>query len=328
VFGKPRDATQAATLRPHRDDLALYGSWRGRFGAWSLEAGARARRIRDRQESVQQLLEPRLAVRRDIAGGTALRFAWGQFQQQDGLDELRVADGVQRFGAAQRSDHLVAGIERTGDAGLTWRVEAFAKLQLDPRARYENQFNSLSILPELAPDRLRIAPDHSELRGLELSVRQTGHPWSWWSSYVWSQSLDEFTDQDADVPRAWDQRHALSVGAQWQRGEWQVNGLLDVHSGWPTSRLVRGSDGDVSAAERNSARLRAFASLDLRVDWQHRFRPGTMTLSLEITNSLNRRNACCQELILTDSASTPVAVREISWLPMLPALSLLWEFRA
>jgi len=326
LFGRATTTVQNAALRPHRDDIAAYGSYRQRLGGWWFEAGARARRIMDRNEATRLLLEPRVAIRRDAGAATALRFTWGQFYQHDGLDQLRVADGSQRFGVPQRSVQMIAGIEQQRGGGLTWRAEAFGKLQLDPRPHFENQLDALSIVPELAPDRVRIAPDHAELRGIELSIEQAGHPWSWWASYVWSQSFDEFAGSDVDVPRSWDQQHAINVGLEWQRGDWSTSALLNAHSGWPTSRVVRDNAGVISVSARNSERLATFASLDLRANWRHRFRPGTLTLSLEVTNALDRKNPCCQELVLTNSLAEPIATREINWLPLLPALSLLWEF--
>jgi hypothetical protein len=47
LFGRATSAAQSAALRPRRDDLAAYGSYRQRLGGWWFEAGARARRIMD-----------------------------------------------------------------------------------------------------------------------------------------------------------------------------------------------------------------------------------------------------------------------------------------
>ena len=75
----------------------------------------------------------------------------------------------------------------------------------DLRPRFENLYDPLALIPELQPDRIRIAPSSARARGLELSLSRTGQALSWWASY----SLAEVTDvvHGDEVPRAWDLPH-------------------------------------------------------------------------------------------------------------------------
>ncbi len=328
LFNQSTSVSRAARLHPRRQDQAVFVSYRWRMvPRLATELGLRAQSIAASNEPSLELLDPRVALRWSLGSHTLVRFSWGQFHQQDGLNELRVEDGISAFGLPQQSNHVIAGLEHTFNQGPTVRIEAFAKLQQTPRARFENQLNNfLVILPELAPDRVRIAPDHSELHGMELSAESMGHPWTWWASYVWSRTFDEISG--VHVPRAWDQRHAFSGGVEWERGAWSGSAVASVHSGWPTSQVTQELDGSATLTPRNSERLDTFASLDLRGNWQRSFRPGNLTVSLELSNALDRDNPCCRDLLLSEdgSGNVQMATRQLHWLPLLPALSVLWEF--
>ena len=188
------------------------------------------------------------------------------------------------------------------------------------------RLDALALLPELAPDRVRIAPEHSELRGLELSAESRGQPWSWWAGYTWSEAFDEF--RDVVVPRSWDQRHAFSGGLQWQRGPWGLGAAATVHSGWPTTRLLGGTAGSARLQARNGARTTTYGALDLRASWQRQLDAGRFNLVLEVTNATNRLNPCCGKLLaVADGAGGySISTRTQHWLPLLPSLAALWEF--
>jgi hypothetical protein len=129
----------------------------------------------------------------------------------------------------------------------------------------------LALIPELQPDRVRIAPSDAQARGLELSINRTGQDLSWWASY----SLAEVTDtvDGAEVPRSWDQRHALQAGLTWSVSDWDVSIAGHIRSGWPTTSLtlqeITGPGGETELiaipGPRNAERISDFSSLDARV---------------------------------------------------------------
>ena len=46
-----------------------------------------------------------------------------------------------------------------------------------------------------------------------------------------------------DVPRSWDQRHAVNLGIVWSKGPWNATLSDSYHTGWPTTVLeVIGAD--------------------------------------------------------------------------------------
>jgi hypothetical protein len=327
LFERPQGQTRGARLDPAQTNAALYVSHRWRISERiATEAGWRVQRAQNRGQSAATLVDPRVALRVAAGARSLWRASWGQFHQQDLPHELALADGLTDIERAQRTEQVIIGFEHQQRNGVAWRAEAFAKLQLDPRARYENQIDALALLPELAPDRVRIAPEHSELRGLELSAESRGQPWSWWAGYTWSEAFDEF--RDVVVPRSWDQRHAFSGGLQWQRGPWGLGAVATVHSGWPTTRLLGGTAGGARLQARNGARAATYGALDLRASWQRQLDAGRFNLVLEVTNATNRLNPCCGKLLaVADGAGGySISTRTQHWLPLLPSLAALWEF--
>jgi outer membrane cobalamin receptor len=230
------------------------------------------------------------------------------------------------FPSAHRADQLIAGIEHRLSRDVTLRVEAFRKHQPDPRPRFENMLNTLSILPELAPDRVRIAPSSVEMEGVELSAMRETAQWTQWGAISWSETSDEI--DGAKIPRSWDQPWSLSLGAQWAEGPWRLGAAASVHQGWPITSLQIEPDSRIRLGSRNAARLRHYASLDVRAEYRRSLPRGTLALALELTNLLNRDNPCCVELISTDSAAEVAAITtdRLTWLPLLPSLSAQWAF--
>jgi hypothetical protein len=270
------------------------------------------------------LLDPRIAVRWGFRPDTALRLQWGRFHQSDDVNELRVQDGVMQFDRPQRSDHLIVGLDHQLASGIGLKAEAFSKRQLDPREHYENLFDRLAILPELEPDRVRVAPDSSELRGVELSVEKRGHPFSWWGSYTWAEAIDHI--DSVEVSRSWDQRHAVTLGTSWQRGRWDAALVGTAHSGWPITDLMSTPSGELLGA-RGADRVPTYFSVDMRVRYHWALERSDLALAFELTNALDHNNSCCRELVATRAAdgSSVFSTRAVDSLPLLPSLSVQWS---
>jgi outer membrane cobalamin receptor len=249
---------------------------------------------------------------------------WGRFHQSDDVNELRVQDGMTVFDRPQRSDHLILGLDRQLMNGIGVRAEVFSKRQLDPRVRYENLFDRLAILPELEPDRVRVAADSSELRGVELSAELRGHPFSWWASYTWAEAIDHI--DRVEVPRSWDQRHAVTLGTTWQRGRWDASLVGTAHSGWPITDLVTATSGSMLGT-RSADRVSTYFSVDMRVRYHWLLDRSDLALAFELTNALDHDNSWGRELIATRNpdGSTGFATRPVDSLPLIPSLSVQWS---
>ena len=114
---------------------------------------------------------PRLNVLYDLERATRLRASWGRFFQAQGINELQVEDGVDRFlsGAARRPRHCEPG--SLAGAGLDLRIEAYRKDYRHTNPRFENLFNPLVLLPEIEFDRVMIDPDSARAEGVEVMLR-------------------------------------------------------------------------------------------------------------------------------------------------------------
>jgi outer membrane receptor protein involved in Fe transport len=323
LFGTAPERTRAFTLFPRNTRAAGFVSHRWRVTpSISSELGVRTQRLEGTALPREWIYDPRLSMRWQIDDSRSLRMHWGRFHQTDEIHELLIEEDVVGFRPAQRADHFILGYEQRIGRNLTARVEAFDKHQSAPRPRFENQFDILAVLPELSVDRTRIAPDRAEFRGVEASLVYEDDPLSYWTSVVWAEAFDQFGG--ADVPRAWDQRWKMAAGLDWKRGRWLLSSVLDVHTGWATTFLFDPGDGAFQLGPRNEDRLPAYASLDARAEYRRPLRLGELRLALEITNFTNRENICCTQLRVEPDGT--VLTQSRSWLPLLPSLSVRWDF--
>lgn len=286
-------------------------------------------------EHTDPQLSPRLSVLQKLGERTDLRLSWGRYQQSQGIHELQVEDDVVHFWPAQRADHFIAGVTHRIGEGASWRIEAFHKRMTDVRPRFENLFDPLALIPEIQPDRVRLDPASAEAEGFEISMERDTGPLSWWASYTWSEATDHIAGREQ--PRSWDQRQAFQGGMRWSDRGWDLSLAASVHSGWPTTDLQLVEAGLDENGEpvyvavpgpRNAANLGTFASVDLRVSRQFDLSKGTLTAFLEISNVTNRRNECCVDWDLADEGSSDGSLERglDYWLPLLPAIGVLWEF--
>ena len=209
--------------------------------------------------------------------------------------------------------------------GIEWRIEAFQKSQANPRPRFENLLNPLAILAELSPDRILLAPDRAELRGLEVSAAYQREHWAWHVAYTWSDAVD--SKQGVDTVRGWDQTHAFSGAAQWRSGRWTAGAAISVHTGWPTTPLLKNTNDELTIGTRNGRRWPTYASLDMRVGYRLPLTRGELLFAIDLTNVLDRRNRCCSELIARSSSDgTSVAAEPLSLLPVTPIFLVRWNF--
>lgn len=315
-----------STLRAMRRSTAVYASQQWRLAAsWHAGFGVRFERISRDAGAAESTWEPRLSIRWEPHPRLVARLAWGVHGQPQDVAEIAAADGLREPAAAQRSEHWVAGAELRLPGETSMRLELFRKRERRPQARYENLFDSLVLVPELAPDRVRVAPDAAELEGLELSISRASGAWDWWANYTYAHAYDSFAD--VPVARSWDQRHAAAAGVRWRHERWTVTGSGNVHSGWPTTSLEPRSDGTLVVGPRNGARLGRFATLDLRATYAWPVSRGAVELMFQVTNAVDRRNPCCTELEATDAPLPPALAPTPRYsLPLLPAIGIRWTF--
>lgn len=275
-------------------------------------------------------LSPRFGMRYQLAVHTDLRAALGRFYQSQAINELQVADGVQQFFPPQRSDQAVVGLEHQWPGDISLRVEAYDKQMHDLRPRYVNFLNPLTLLPELQPDRILIAPNGAEARGIEISLsRKNSTPFGWWVGYTRATVRDRIGG--ADVYRSWDQPNAITGGLEWNAPKWNVGLGVVEHSGWPSTPVSLDASGSVPvirAGSRNSVRVGEYRSADLRVTRKFAPRRGSLSAFLELNNVFNRQNRCCTEYQIEslNPLGPTLELEPRDYLQRVPSLGFVWSF--
>ncbi|HSG66944.1 MAG TPA: hypothetical protein VLD39_18190, partial [Gammaproteobacteria bacterium] len=189
--------------------------------------------------------------------------------------------------------------------------------------------DTLALLPELKPDRVRVAPNGASARGLEvLLAQQLGYPLTWWLAYGWSEVEDEIR---GETPlRSWDQTHTLSAGLNWDTEKWNLGIGLLHRSGWPTTPVALDDTDEIPVAmpgPRNSERMGYFSSVDLRATRKFELDASSLEVFLEITNVLGHENPCCTEYeILDEEEGGGLELKTLNYLPRIPSLGFVWKF--
>jgi hypothetical protein len=143
----------------------------------------------------------------------------------------------------------------------------------------------------------------------------------------------EDTVDGMDIPRSWDQRHAIGGGLMWEAQKWNLSAGVNYRSGWPTTHLSAVVDPDtgeilVELGARNAERLGDFFTLDFRANRRVPVSIGELSFFFEVTNLTDRKNPCCIDHDLEEGPAGLLFLdrTEEYWLPLLPAVGVLWEF--
>ena len=132
-----------------------------------------------------------------------------------------------------------------------------------------------------------------------------------------------------DIPRSWDQSQALSAGIMRSSDRWDFSAAVTWRTGWPTTRVAIEEDGPpnvVTVGPRNDERLGYFATLDLRAARRFQTDVGLVSVFVEISNSLNRKNECCVEFGFAVDEDNEFVLERQSNLPILPNVGVSWQF--
>ena len=282
-------------------------------------------------------ISPRASLAYRVGDDSTLRISWGQYHQAQDILSLQVSDGVTEFAKAQQAEHRIISFDSQLSDDLNLRVEAFHKKITDPIPRFENLFDQFPLFPEGQTDRVRVAPESADIKGVELSVNhQITRKMSWSGNYSWSEATDVINGKD--VPRSWDQEHALNLSFNYAFDNgWNFNAAYIFHSGWPSTAqlasLEQQTDGGFRLiprlGERNAINLGDYQRIDIRVSKQQKLQNGNLTWFLEVTNLLDRENECCVDGVnyrVNTDGSVSVTQNKDFWLPLIPSLGIKWQF--
>lgn len=344
----PDQQYRSANANPQGARYALYVSDRWKAAEkTSINLGMRWDRQSYKGAKSESQFSPRAGLLQRLGPDTDLRLTWGRYFQSQLVEELQIEDGIEHYFPAQRSEHWVLGVQHQLPRGVSLRLEAYRKDMDRLKPRFENLFDPHALIPELQPDRVRIEPTSARSEGIEISIgQQSQSGLNWWAALSHAKVSDRINGRT--VRRSWDQRSAVQAGLSWSNDRWDLGLVTSYRTGWPTTSLTlseieappfglldedEGEDEDEEAdfvvipGTRNSQQLGSFISLDFRVS--RKFQIGTTRLSayLEISNALDRRNPCCVDYDSDDESGVVRLDRSSDyWLPMLPAVGVLWEF--
>jgi outer membrane receptor protein involved in Fe transport len=330
-FGRTGDATITSDQAPHASTFGLFASVHRHWQALEAEAGLRLDGQDYRGFGVRSQLSPRFNVRYDLTDLWHAYGSWGEFTQAQRVDEYRSEENQTTPNPANRAMHAIAGVAHEGAGAFQWRVEVYYNHWSSISPYFDNGLGAVSLLPELEPDRVRVAPADAEAKGVELSARRSfGGHFNAWGVYTLASVTDDINGED--VPRSWDQKHAVSAGLAWTQARTSASILLGWHSGWPQTPLTvipatASAPAYLMVGGRNSAQWGGYFSADLRLSQTVPLQYGELSLWLDATNITNRMNECCIDLNSTSRENTVLVTTNKIWSPRVVNVGFLWRVR-
>ncbi len=335
---------QRSSASRHGTTLGVYASNRFRLGGRvTVELGGRYDRgsyTGDRDFS------PRAGALLALTDATNLRVGWGEFRQMQGIGDLALLDGEDRYFGSESSDQWTAGLEHVFDAGGLLRIEAYRKIGSDLRPVHRNWKGGLDVFPETNEDRILVRPSRIESKGVEIyHQRNLNDRISLRGSYALAV-VDETTTAIENVNDPFpllyseihggpqDQRHALNVDATYRVSEsWSLNGSLAFHTGWPGTleelRQVRDESGELESVIRPTEiyghRLPNYARFDVRLTKRSPFRGGDLRFFFEVSNLTNHENVFGYDYFRSPGPSGIGLQRDVeTGFTILPSLGVSW----
>ena len=328
LFGRPAlSQSEIGTSVTLREYEAYAGLSQAIGAGLAFDAGLHWSRAEYSTGQSDSHADPRIGVLCTISPQTRLRLSWGEMTQTQAASELPVERGQLRFDERSRNRMTVLSLEHEFDNGILLRAEAYNKSVRHPQTRVENVLNPIVLVPELRVDRVIIDPDVTRVAGLDLYATGSLGRFDGWLSYSWSHARDVI--EGNEVPRAWDQLHALALGASTVYRSWTLSGVLTARSGWPITQLIEFADPPgVALGKRASSSDARYLTLDLRAERRFDLGAGSLHLALELANATGRENLCCSGLDFERDPSGTLIAREQRkfWLPTVPYASIAWEF--
>lgn len=329
-FDRPADNSLLAHTTPEELTYAFSGAARRRWASFEAELGVRVDSQRYEGFASRQQWSPRLNLRYDIARQWHLYGSWGHFTQAQRPEEWRIEGTQAAPDLPELAIHSVLGIAYERSAQTRFGLEAYRKRWTHVSPYYDNTLANLTLVPDLAPDRVLVAPTHSESAGIELSAHRAFSPaLEGWANYAWSHVGDDYSNDS--VRRSWDQPHAFTSGLTWTEGLVSTEMVAGWHRGWPRTPFefnsATGLDApSVTLGGRNSIRWGNYFTLDLRTSLAVPLGRSDFSLWAELTNTTGRRNPCCDRFLPAQPAVDPAITQTTSWFPRAFDLGFTWRF--
>lgn len=287
----------------------IYGygqvTWRP-TGRLSVTPGLRVERF---GLTNQTLISPRASARVNLASRFSLNFAAGVYRQPPSLFVLSLAP-QNRSLKAERAVHVIAGVEWL--IGEDLRVTAEA---------YQKSYGNLILRPSLGSP-IYTGIGEGEVRGVDVVAQKTlGGRFGGEAVYSYTRSRRRFTLGDFSFPADTERPHQLTLIGMTRLVGFGLAAKYRVATGLPYTlripveifpgvflqRIARPED-------RNSARLPAFANLDLRVERRFNFKRFSLAPYVDLFNITG--HASNTELDYRFFSPTPFQLVEGKLLPI------------
>ena len=328
-FDRPVDNALVARAEPEVETYAAFVSARRRWSPVEAEVGVRLDGQHYGNTVMREQFSPRLNLRYDFARAWRLYGSWGRFTQAQRVDEWRLEDPQVMPDPSAIAIHSIIGLVYQPDDELHVSLELYRKKWTEVRPYYENLLDSLSLVPDLSPDRIRVAPMASEASGAELTVRRSlPRSFEVWGGFSASLVSDDFASM-TDVRRSWDQPRAATLGIAWNPSRWTTSAVFGWHRGWPRTDIRDSliAPGTLIIGRRNADRWGDYFSADFSASHTAAFVGGELSTWIEVTNSTDRRNACCTHLVAPAPGETAPGTEPNSWLPRMINVGFTWRYR-
>lgn len=300
---------------------------RARLGSVSGELGLRydADTLSDEEH-----VSPRSSVAWSLAPGVVARASWGWYYQTQRPNELQAEDDEAFLQRGERAEHRNLQLIFAPTEGNTFRIDVFERRTSRVRSRFVNLFDAVAYFPELAEDRVRIAPERGLAEGIELGYQGRHERASWRAAYSWSKAAERIDGYWA--PTARDQRHSVNIGGTYHgaRG-WTFDLAWTYRSGWPTTRIeVDESGAGIPAlGPLNDDRLPEYHRLDARVGKTWELSRGTLSANVDLQNLYDRRNVrglADFRVVPDEAGGMRLESRATRWPGLFPSFGLRWSF--
>ena len=303
----------------------------------ALRLGLRGRYIDDGQ---RWLLEPRLAVTRELAPTVTFKLGAGLYHQYLQLVTTEGFSAGDFYLPIDASAELGRSLQTV--AGLEWRPAWTDLVSLE---LYANQLDELVVFDNTQPVNQESFATADVFhtggtgyaRGAELLLRRDFGRFTGWVGYTlgWTRRRFAELNQGDQFPPKYDRRHDLNLLLSTRAGAWTLGAAFRYATGQAftpaAARLLlrdpgtgEASDfGQVLPAERNSARLLPYHRLDLSARRPIGLFGRPAELVIEIFNVYNRRNEWFVQYE-TEGPVTEASV--IRMLPLIPSVGVNLEF--
>jgi hypothetical protein len=262
-----------------------------------------------------------------LAGGT-LRVGAGEYRQfPDFFQVLGVSGGIDL--RPERATHADVAFERRLGSATRMSIAAYARSEGDMLRRPggETRVVGARVVRGVATTRYENRLE-GRSRGIELLLeRSVTRGLSGWLSYAYGRTRYTDTVNGESYWGDADQRHTVNVYGAYRRSDRSsFVARFRYGSNVPITGYIGEANGGYFVTDvRNTARLPAYARLDLRANRAFNLRRRRVTLFAEVLNVLNRSNVRFRPPsinVVTRTASRPFD----TMLPIVPSAGVLIEF--